>query len=88
MTENIDDTRDGKIGEEAQTQQAATSSGGYQIVRVRVERDTFSKDNIIFKDSRGKSRSTIRDNWDKIMYNGESAWKYHKYVCFDDVLDH
>lgn len=88
MSENIDDNGDDQIKEEVETQQAAKSSGGYQIVRVRVVRNTFSKDDIIFKDSRGKSRPTIRDDWDKITYNGEIAWKYHKYVCFDDVLDH
>lgn len=59
----------------------------YLTVKVRVKRHTFSPDEFIFKDKRGKSRSTQREDWGKIMYNEEPAWKYRKYICFEDIFD-
>jgi hypothetical protein len=83
-----DDNEDDEMEGEAERQQTATSSAGseYHIVRVARIAHTFAKDEFIFKDKKGKSRSTTRDDWRKITYNGQLAWKHHKYICFEDIF--
>jgi hypothetical protein len=61
------------------------------IVTVRVEPHRTSKDEIIFTNTRGIETSTVRSQWDKIKYNGKTAWQHegkrHTYICFDRVFD-
>lgn len=83
-----DDYENDQMEEEVETQQAATSSTGsnHYIFRVSKISCTFGKDDFIFKDRKGKSKSTTRDDWRKTTYNGQLAWKHHKYICFEDVF--
>jgi len=62
-----------KMEGDVEMQQAATSIVGsdYHIVKVTREAHTFGKDKFIFKDKKGKLRSTIRDDRREITYNGQ-----------------
>ncbi|KJZ72248.1 hypothetical protein HIM_08390 [Hirsutella minnesotensis 3608] len=50
-----------------------------QPIRVKVRREThvFHPDKYIFKDVRGKTRQTVRDEWTQIRYGGKRVWAYH-----------
>jgi hypothetical protein len=37
---------------------------------------TFKSDEYIFKNAKRKTRSTKKEDWQKITYKGESAWMY------------
>ena len=71
---------------EVETQQA-TSGSKFHQVSVTVKQHTLSKDEIIFKDRKGKPRRTYRSDWLKVEYNGGLAWTHGRYICFDDILD-
>ncbi|KAF4632627.1 hypothetical protein G7Y89_g5498 [Cudoniella acicularis] len=59
----------------------------YFVVKVSRKTHTFKSDEFIFKDKKGKVRSTTQDEWKKITYNGRSAWRHHKYVCTEQLFD-
>jgi hypothetical protein len=71
-----------------ETDHAAVMNAGsnYHVVKVSKKARNFKKDEFVFKDKKGKSRSTVRDDWKEITYNGQSAWKHHKYVCLEDIF--
>lgn len=50
-------------------------SGG-RCVEVRVEKTphTFSHDEYVFRDAKGKKRSTRKEDWEAGKYQGEKAW--------------
>ncbi len=84
-----EDIEDDRTEEEVDRQQATTStteSNHYVVVKVTRTAHTFSKDEFIFKDRKGRSRTTTRDSWRRTTYNGQVAWKHHNYICFDDIL--
>jgi hypothetical protein len=58
----------------------------YHIVKVRKITHTLKSDEFVFKDKRGKLKSTTQNDWKKITYNGRSAWKHHKYVCTERLF--
>jgi hypothetical protein len=79
-----DDQMEGEVG----AQQAATSSAGsdYHIIRVTRKAHRFGKDEFTFKDKKGRLRSTTRDDWRRITYNGQFAWRHHNYTCLEDIF--
>jgi len=70
---------DYQMEEERDSQQSATSTAAsdYFIVSVARRAHSFKKDEFIFKDNKGKSRSTTQDDWKRMTCNGRVAWKHH-----------
>lgn len=60
------------------------------IVTVRVVPHMTKKDEIVFTNARHTETRTERSQWDKIKYNGRTAWQYqakrHTYICFDRAI--
>ncbi|KAH9208845.1 hypothetical protein DL95DRAFT_414385 [Leptodontidium sp. 2 PMI_412] len=83
-----EDNEDDQMEELQDIQQAATSTAesDHHVVKVTKTAHRLSKDEFIFKDKKGRSRSTTRDDWRRTTYNGRVAWKHHKYICFDDIF--
>jgi len=52
-------------------------------VRVRTRTHKFGKDEWIFTNKKGKVVTTTRDQWKKTTDQGQVAWRYHDYICFD-----
>ncbi|OAQ59783.1 hypothetical protein VFPFJ_11559 [Purpureocillium lilacinum] len=50
-----------------------------QPVQIKVRREThmFHPDKYIFKDVKGKTRQTVRDEWTQIKHGGRKVWAYH-----------
>jgi len=59
-----EDDEDDQMEEEVDIQQAATSTAesNHYVVKVTKTAHKFSKDDFIFKDMKGRSRSTTRDD--------------------------
>ena len=72
--------------EDNQQATASTAVTDYYIVKVTRKTHRMSKDEFIFKDKNGRSRTTKQEDWRRTTYNGRTAWKHHKYVCFDDIF--
>lgn len=72
--------------EDNQQATASTAVTDYYIVKVTRKTHRMSKDEFIFKDRNGRSRTTKQEDWRRTTYNGRTAWKHHKYVCFDDIF--
>lgn len=51
------------------------------------KRESLLKDDIFFKDKKGKTRKTHRHDWKRFTYEGRVCWKHHRYICYDDILD-
>jgi hypothetical protein len=69
-----------------ETQRNAPSSTGpkYTVISVTKVPHTFGSDEFVFKDSKGRSRSTKREDWKRVIYNGALAWKYSHYICLEN----
>ncbi|KAF5020170.1 hypothetical protein F66182_7810 [Fusarium sp. NRRL 66182] len=52
---------------------------GDQCIEVKVQKapHTFSHDEYIFRDNRGKRRSTKKEDWESGMYRGEMVWFFN-----------
>ncbi len=75
---------DYQIGEDAETQPTSSSAESkYHIVRVSKKTHTFKSPEYIFKNAKRKTRSTKREDWQKITYKGEPAWMYSHYITYD-----
>ncbi|PVH70803.1 hypothetical protein DL98DRAFT_597522 [Cadophora sp. DSE1049] len=83
-----EDNEDDQMEELEDNQQAtmSTAETDYYIVKVTRKAHRLSKDEFIFKDKKGRSRTTKQDDWRRTTHNGRTAWKHHKYICFDDVF--
>lgn len=82
LGEQSDEDEDNQIEGSVKAQEAAE----YYVVKVNRITHTFRSDEFVFKDKRGKLRSTTQNDWKKITYNGRSAWKHHKYVCTERLF--
>jgi hypothetical protein len=84
--EEDEETRGGyQIGGDAETQETASSSkeSKYHVVRVSKKAHTLKSDEYIFKNAKGKTRSTQRKDWQEAIYNKERVWKYSHYITYD-----
>jgi len=62
----------------------ANAESNHQFVKVTRKAHTLHKTEYIFKDRKGKLRTTELEDWVEGIYNGESAWMYRdKYICCD-----
>ena len=52
-------------------------SSSYVEVSVTRISHTFRADEYLFTDSRNHRKSTIKDDWEQIQYNGEWVWAFH-----------
>ena len=78
--DNEDDPMEGEVGAQA------SAGSDNHIVRVTRKAHRFGNDEFTFKDKKGRLRSTTRDDWRRITYNGRFAWKHHHYICLEDIF--
>jgi hypothetical protein len=83
--ENEETVEDYQMAGDAAPQQTASSSAGskYHVVRLTKKTHRLGSDEFVFTDSKGKTRCTKQKDWQKITFQGQSAWKYHHYISYD-----
>lgn len=55
----------------------AQSAGIYVEVKVERVHHLTRRDEFVFTDAKGHQKSTDRDEWKQITYNGEKVWAFH-----------
>jgi hypothetical protein len=56
------------------------------VVDVRRIKRSWHKDQFAFKDRKGKTRITEQDDWTEIVDQGQRAWQYFHYICYDKIF--
>lgn len=57
------------------------TSGQYVEVTVEKITHTFSADEFVFRDAKGKKKTTKKEDWESGKYQGDKVWMFRTEDC-------